>query len=32
MSFNESNTIEQMTLDFVENPDCTTAAEPGGVA
>ena len=28
MSFNESNTVEQMILDAVENLDRTTAAEP----
>ena len=31
MSFNESNTVEQMILDAVENLGRTTAA-PGGIA
>ena len=32
MSFNESNTVEQMILDAVENLDRTTAAEICGLA
>jgi hypothetical protein len=31
-NFNESNTVEQMILDAVENPGRTTAVKPGGGA